>query len=210
MRVFVMAKIFTIANRKGGAGKTTIATNLAVALSRKGNILLVDTDDQLSAFNWNEYRTEKLHSIAIFNNLADAIQMHFDNFDFILIDMAGRDSELFREALLISDALIVPTQPSILDLEILPYVADKVFIAQEINSELKSYVVINRASSNYKNIEAIEAKKYIDGYPIFKLLDTVIHDRKAFRDAMLDGKSVLEMSDSKASDEINNCLSEIF
>ena len=37
----------------------------------------------------------------------------------------------------------------------------------------------------------------------------ILHDRKVFRDAMLDGKSVIEMNDSKASDEINNLLSEI-
>jgi chromosome partitioning protein len=147
-----MAKIFTIANRKGGAGKTTVATNLTVALSQKGSTLLVDTDDQLSAFNWNEYRQDKLASLAILNNLSDTIQPHFDEYEFILIDMAGRDSELLREALLISDVLIVPTQPSILDLEILPYVADKVATAQEINPDLKSYVVINRASSNYRNV----------------------------------------------------------
>lgn len=204
-----MAKIFTIANRKGGAGKTTVATNLAVALSRKGSTLLVDTDDQLSAFNWNEYRADKLSSLATLTNLSDTIKPHFDSYEYILIDMAGRDSELLREALLISDVLIVPTQPSILDLEILPYVADKVATAQEINPELKSYVVINRASSNYRNVEAIEAKKYVDNHQTFKLLDTVIHDRKVFRDAMLDGKAVIEMSDSKASDEINNLLSEI-
>lgn len=204
-----MAKILTIANRKGGAGKTTVTTNLAVALSEKGKTLLVDTDDQLSAFNWNEYRTQKLQSLAILNNLADSIKLHFDKFDYIVIDMAGRDSELFREALLISDILIVPTQPSILDLEILPYVAEKVSHAREINSDLTSYVVVNRASSNYRNIEAVEAKKYISDYPIFKLLDAVIHDRKVFRDAMLDGKSVLEMSDTKAIDEINSFLSEI-
>lgn len=204
-----MAKIFTIANRKGGAGKTTVATNLAVALSQKGSTLLVDTDDQLSAYNWNEYRQEKLASLAILNNLSDTVQPHFDQYEYILIDMAGRDSELLREALLISDVLIVPTQPSILDLEILPYVGEKVKQAKEINPELQSYVVINRASSNYRNVEAIEAKKYIDNHPTFKLLDTVIHDRKVFRDAMLDGKAVIEMSDSKASDEINNLLSEI-
>jgi len=69
-----MAKIFTIANRKGGAGKTTLATNLAIALSKKGSTLLVDTDDQLSAYNWNEYRENKLNSLAVLNNLSDTIQ----------------------------------------------------------------------------------------------------------------------------------------
>ena len=124
-----MAQIFTIANRKGGVGKTTLATNLAVALSNKGKTLLVDTDDQKSAYNWNKYRQEKLNSISVIDNLGKTLQPLNDEYEFILIDIAGRDSEVFREALLISDKLIVPTQASILDLEILPYIADKVTTA---------------------------------------------------------------------------------
>ena len=97
-----MAQIFTIANRKGGVGKTTLATNLAVALSNKGKTLLVDTDDQKSAYNWNEYRQEKLNSISVIDNLGKTLQPLNDEYEFILIDIAGRDSEVFREALLLS------------------------------------------------------------------------------------------------------------
>ena len=52
MEIIKMAKIFTIANRKGGVGKTTIATNLAVNLSKKGKTLLVDGDEQKSAISY--------------------------------------------------------------------------------------------------------------------------------------------------------------
>lgn len=204
-----MAQIFTIANRKGGVGKTTLATNLAVALSNKGKTLLVDTDDQKSAFNWNEYRQEKLNSISVIDNLGKTLQPLNDEYEFILIDIAGRDSEVFREALLISDKLIVPTQASILDLELLPYIADKVTTAHKLNPELKAYIIINRASANPKNNEVNEAKKFIAKYPIFKLLNTVIHDRKQFRDAIIDGLSVSEMGSSKAHDELNKFLIEV-
>ena len=204
-----MAQIFTIANRKGGVGKTTLATNLAVALSNKGKTLLVDTDDQKSAYNWNEYRQEKLNSISVIDNLGKTLQPLNDEYEFILIDIAGRDSEVFREALLISDKLIVPTQASILDLELLPYIADKVETAHKLNPELKAYIIINRANANPKNNEVSEAKKFIAKYPIFKLLNTVIHDRKQFRDAIIGGLSVSEMGSSKAHDELNKFLIEV-
>ena len=204
-----MAQIFTIANRKGGVGKTTLATNLAVALSNKGKTLLIDTDDQKSAYNWNECRQEKLNSISVIDNLGKTLQPLNDEYEFILIDIAGRDSEVFREALLISDKLIVPTQASILDLELLPYIADKVETAHKLNPELKAYIIINRANANPKNNEVSEAKKFIAKYPIFKLLNTVIHDRKQFRDAIIGGLSVSEMGSSKAHDELNKFLIEV-
>lgn len=43
--------IYVIANQKGGVGKTTLSTNLAVALSKKGKTTLVDGDDQQSSIN---------------------------------------------------------------------------------------------------------------------------------------------------------------
>ena len=113
-----MAFIITVANRKGGVGKTTIATNLAVALQNKGKTLLVDADEQRSAFRWNEYRDNKIDMLAVHKNLLDALEQKAQGYDFILIDLAGRDSEVFREALLITDKLVVPTQASLLDLEV--------------------------------------------------------------------------------------------
>ena len=204
-----MAVIFTIANRKGGVGKTTLATNLAVALSNKGKMLLVDADEQRSAHQWNEHRQNKLDAITIHENLLDTLEPLNEKYDFILIDVAGRDSEIFREALLVSDKIIVPTQASLLDLEVIPYIADKIKEAQEKNPLLKASVVINKASANPKNNEVAQAKEYLADYPIFKLFKTVIHDRKQFRDAIIESRSVSEMGSSKAKDELNEFLIEV-
>lgn len=204
-----MAVIFTIANRKGGVGKTTLATNLAVALSNKGKLLLVDADEQRSAFQWNEHRQNKLDAITIHKNLLDTLEPLNEKYDFILIDVAGRDSEIFREALLVSDKIIVPTQASLLDLEVIPYIADKIKEAQEKNPLLKASIVINKASANPKNNEVAQAKEYLADYPIFKLVKTVIHDRKQFRDAIIESRSVSEMGSSKAKDELNEFLIEV-
>lgn len=204
-----MAVIFTIANRKGGVGKTTLATNLAVALSNKGKMLLVDADEQRSAHQWNEHRQNKLDAITVHEKLLDTLEPLNDKYDFILIDVAGRDSEIFREALLVSDKIIVPTQASLLDLEVIPYIADKIKEAQEKNPSLKASVVINKASANPKNNEVAQAREYLADYPIFKLVKTVIHDRKQFRDAIIESRSVSEMGSSKAKDELNEFLIEV-
>lgn len=204
-----MAFIITVANRKGGVGKTTIVTNLAVALQNKGKTLLVDADEQRSAFRWNEYRDNKIDMLAVHKNLLDALEQKAQDYDFILIDLAGRDSEVFREALLITDKLVVPTQASLLDLEVLPYINEQIKTAQKDNEDLKAFVVINKAPTNPKSSEIEQAKSFIADYPNFKLLQTVLRDRKQFRDAIVESKSVSEMNSSKAKDELNEMLIEI-
>ncbi|WP_162579977.1 AAA family ATPase, partial [Acinetobacter baumannii] len=101
-----MAEIITIASRKGGVGKTTIAINMVVALSNKGKTLLVDADEQQSAMKWNKHRKEKIDAISIHKDLIAELEKLDGEYQYILIDVAGRDSEIFREALLISDKLI--------------------------------------------------------------------------------------------------------
>ncbi|MCG2574854.1 AAA family ATPase [Acinetobacter sp. ME22] len=204
-----MALIITVANRKGGVGKTTIATNIAVALMNKGKTLLVDADEQRSAYKWNDFRESKLDSIAAHENLLDTLEKKVEDYDFILIDIAGRDSEVFREALLVTDKLVVPTQASLLDLEVIPYLDDKIQKVKTDNPTLEAYIVINKAPTNPKSSEIEQAKTYLADYPNFKLLQTVIKDRKQFRDAIVEAKSVSEMNSSKAKDEFNEFLIEV-
>ncbi|ENV48821.1 hypothetical protein P255_02879 [Acinetobacter brisouii CIP 110357] len=204
-----MALIITVANRKGGVGKTTIATNIAVALMNKGKTLLVDADEQRSAYKWNDFRESKLDSIAVHENLLDMLEKKVEDYDFILIDIAGRDSEVFREALLVTDKLVVPTQASLLDLEVIPYLEDKIQKVKTDNPTLEAYIVINKAPTNPKSSEIEQAKAYLADYPNFKLLQTVIKDRKQFRDAIVEAKSVSEMNSSKAKDEFNEFLIEV-
>ena len=204
-----MALIITVANRKGGVGKTTIATNIAVALMNKGKTLLVDADEQRSAYKWNDIRESKLDSIAVHENLLDILEKKVEDYDFILIDIAGRDSEVFREALLVTDKLVVPTQASLLDLEVIPYLEDKIQKVKTDNPTLEAYIVINKAPTNPKSSEIEQAKAYLADYPNFKLLQTVIKDRKQFRDAIVEAKSVSEMNSSKAKDEFNEFLIEV-
>lgn len=100
-----MAKIICVANRKGGVGKTTLATNLAVALNNKGKSILIDADEQQSAFKWANQRDD-IECITIHSDLLEKLEQLDKEYEYILIDVAGRDSTILREALLVSDTLI--------------------------------------------------------------------------------------------------------
>ena len=90
-----MAKIFCIANRKGGVGKTTLATNLVVALNNKGKSILIDCDEQQSASKWAKQRDDVEYK-CIHTDLIQELEKLDKEFDYILIDVAGRDSAIFR------------------------------------------------------------------------------------------------------------------
>jgi chromosome partitioning protein len=201
-----MAKIICVANRKGGVGKTTLATNLAVALNNKGKSILLDADEQQSAFKWANQR-EDIKCIAVHSNLLEKLEELDNQYEYILIDVAGRDSTIFREALLVSDTLVVPTQPSLLDLDVLSYMQEKVKIAKQTNENLDAYIAINRASVRTKELN--DAIEFVKEFDEFKLLNTVLFERKQFRDAILESKSVTEMSSSKAKDEMNQLIIEL-
>jgi chromosome partitioning protein len=201
-----MAKIICVANRKGGVGKTTLATNLAVALNNKGKSILIDADEQQSAFKWANQRDD-IECITIHSDLLEKLEQLDKEYEYILIDVAGRDSTIFREALLVSDTLIVPTQPSLLDLQVLDYMQEKVKTAKQTNKNLKAYVLINRAA--VRTTELKDAIEFIAEFDQFKLLKTVLFERKQFRDAIVESKSVTEMNASKAKDELNQLIIEL-
>lgn len=201
-----MAKIICIANRKGGVGKTTLATNLAVALNNKGKSILIDADEQQSASKWAKHHND-IECLGVHSELLTKLEEIDSKYDYILIDVAGRDSTIFREALLVANTLIVPTQPSLLDLDVLEYMQDKITTARKINSDLDAYVLINRASP--RSNELPDAINFIKDFDQFKLLKTVLFERKQFRDAIIESKSVTEMNASKAKDELNSLIIEL-
>lgn len=201
-----MAKIICIANRKGGVGKTTLATNLAVALNNKGKSILIDADEQQSASKWAKQRDD-IECIGVHSELLTKLEGIDSKYDYILIDVAGRDSTIFREVLLVANTLIVPTQPSLLDLDVLEYMQDKIATARKINKDLDAYILINRASP--RSNELPDAIDFIKDFDQFKLLKTVLFERKQFRDAIIESKSVTEMNASKAKDELNSLIIEL-
>lgn len=212
--------IIVVGGIKGGSGKTTIATNLAVMRAAAGRkILLIDADDQKSAWDWSQQRdsltdtsemeissfvTVCMTGKSIYSNL---IKMREDYED-IIIDTGGRDTTSQRSALCEADKFLIPFKPSSIDIWTLGCVKD--IIDECTNHELKTFAVISQADSSGKdNGEAIGILKEFE---CIETLDCMIGNRKAFRNAAAEGLGVheLEPSDKKACQEIKNLYDMIY
>ncbi len=201
--------IVVVGGIKGGSGKTTIATNLAVIRSASGNkVLLVDADDQKSSSSWSSHREqEDIFTPWITIQLSDlavrtqVLKMQED-FDDIIIDVGGKNTQSQRAALTICDFYIIPFQPRSLDIWTLGSVKNLINEAYTINSNLKSYALINRGDFiGNDNQDAIEI---LQECPNLECLPFVIGQRKSFANAASEGLGVVEMKiqDKKAVNEI--------
>jgi len=115
--------IVTVGSNKGGTGKTTTAVNIAVALAtNKKDVCLVDSDFQRSASRWNHDRDESFIKPSItliekHDNVSNTIEDLSRRFDYVIVDVAGRNSREMITSLSVSDVLIAPHQASQLDLD---------------------------------------------------------------------------------------------
>lgn len=200
--------IYTIGGIKGGSGKTTIATNLAVYLANEGrDVLLVDADDQESASDFAAIRADgnktnittiKLLSKGVFDQVPQLKKKYAE----IIIDTGGRDTDTQRYALLMCDLFLVPFVPRSVDIWTLQKVEQLITEAQIPNPKMKAYCFLNRADIQGKDNQ--DAASVLEQSASFELLPEIIRNRKAFANAMSLGLGVGELkpSDEKAIQEL--------
>ena len=113
-------KTWLVACSKGGVGKTTIATHLAAEAAVAGhNVVLVDADPQGSATRWCQRRAGMASAVLPIDGSRKSWHRHIpDGTQRVIVDAPsgamGKDLERFLD---VADALIVPIQPSALDIE---------------------------------------------------------------------------------------------
>src|SRR5215213_9435213 len=144
--------IVGVLSQKGGVGKTTIAINVAATLALRGQrVLLVDADPQGSSLAWSSARDRD----PLFPVIGMAKpSLHQDlptmakDYDVVVIDGAPRLDALGRSVILASDLVIIPVQPSPLDLWAAAHTLELVREAQQFKATLKVALVVNRKVAN--------------------------------------------------------------
>lgn len=199
--------IILIASQKGGCGKSTLATNIAVVLANQGrDVLLVDADRQRSASQWAEVRADiddnaaYIPCVSRYDDIQLALKEYSDVYEAVIVDTAGHDSLEMRSAMLVADIMLIPTRPTQFDLVTLRHISKIVTIAKENNHKLDARVVVTMTQSTTKN-DSEGAKEYITRLDNLSLCQASIGDRKIFKESNLTGLGVTEITAKSASDK---------
>ena len=210
--------IITIGGIKGGSGKTTVATNLAVMRANAGrDVLFIDTDDQETATDFTMLRTERRAEDAGYTGIkltgpavrTETLKLQTKYQD-IVIDTGGRDTTSQRAALAVSDLLLIPFVPRSFDIWTIEKVAELVEEMKAANPHLRALTFINRADARGSDNE--DAASVLRDSPTLQLLPTIIGQRKAFGNAAAEGLAVTELrsGDPKAVEEMTALYESVY
>jgi chromosome partitioning protein len=202
--------ITVVGGTKGGTGKSTVATNLAVMHAAGGaDVLLVDADEQGTATAFTNMRNQTRPDGAGYTCVAltgkavlTELRRLAPKYQEIVVDLGGGNVASQRGALTVCDTYLVPFAPRSFDVWALEHVAELIEEGRAVNPDLRAYAFLNRADARGGDNEA--AAGIIKDQSALEFVPASLGNRKSYARAATSGLSVTELrpSDAKAVEEM--------
>jgi chromosome partitioning protein len=201
-----MAIVITVAQQKGGTGKTTLAANLAATLAATRSVALLDIDPQHSLTRWNQLRPATAARLTFSDVSGWRVTGELDRLKsahaFVIIDSPPQIDTDARLAIRGANLVLIPVQPSPPDIW-----AAEGTLKLAASEKRRAAMVLNRVPSAGKLRETMSNQLRHDGKP---LLTATIGNRTGFAAAFAEGLGVTEAAPrSIAANELRALLTEI-
>jgi len=197
-----------ILNPKGGCGKSTLVTNIAVCYANRGDTpTIMDFDPQGSSIAWLERRNREqpeIFGVAAFKKSMQAtrswqLRVPNETLNLIVDSPAGVSHDELRELTRDASSILVPVLPSSMDIHAASRcIADLLLVAKVNRNDRKLAVVANRTRKRTKSFGRL--MRFLDslGIPII----AVLRDSQNFVHAAEQGMGIHEMQPSRVAPDV--------
>lgn len=154
----------TLGNLKGGVGKSTTSVYLALGLAREGGrVLLVDADGtNRTALKWSTLADDWPASVTVTGwevaDLARRVQAVAGDYEHVVIDTGPQRPAILRQALMVTDDLLITVAPSPVELEQLP---DTFALAAEVDAISPTFAQVLLVRVKARTRSSVDARAFL-------------------------------------------------
>ena len=204
-----MALVITVAQQKGGTGKTTLAANIAAALAPERRVVLLDIDPQRTLTRWHALRMARATPPSALDfsdvagwRLAAELDRLRRSHDVVVIDSPPQVDTDAKLAVRRADIVLVPVQPSPPDVW-----AAEAMLKLAAGEGRPARLVLNRVPVASRLRDMVRADIVARGLPALR---AELGNRTGFALAFAEGLGVVEAEPrSAAADELRALLAEL-
>lgn len=203
-------KLIALMNEKGGSGKTTLATNLATALHRRGKkVVLVDADPQGTARDWRAASPEgvDLPPVVALDRPQMLSSIATLAADFVVIDTPAKAEAMAAGVVRVANLALIVIQPSGADVWASAATVKLVRQKLDVGGQIDAAFLVNRTSGTTKLSKLIKSGDWNE-YGIDQL-EATLGNRVSFAQALTDGVSVYDLPDAAAKAEVDTVITEL-